>query len=62
MPQPVAEDDGQRPAPDIWMKFKERYGVKRISEFYGSAEGQRRLRQYVQQGCPVGATSAPTPW
>ncbi len=25
--------------PDIWMEFKERFGIKRVHEFYGASEG-----------------------
>lgn len=56
---PLQKMMGNGLRPDIWMKFKERYGVKRISEFYGSAEGNVAFVNMFNKDCTVGATSAP---
>lgn len=46
--QPVKADDADNPIrkcvgnglrPDIWMQFKNRFGIERIGEFYGASEG-----------------------
>jgi citronellyl-CoA synthetase len=48
MAQPARPDDhrtslkyviGNGLRPDIWMSFKKRFGIKKIYEFYGAAEG-----------------------
>ncbi len=48
MNTPVRPDDHDNPMkkisgnglrPDIWMEFKERFGIERIGEFYGASEG-----------------------
>ena len=48
MALPAKPDDAQTPLkyicgnglrPDIWMPFKKRFGIKKIYEFYGAAEG-----------------------
>ena len=43
--------------PDVWMNFKQRFGLSRIVEFYG-ASGQCGLRQSNNKDCTVGMTSA----
>ncbi len=45
--------------PDIWMNFKNRYGVKRITEFYGSSEGNVAFANLMNKDCTVGMTSSP---
>ncbi len=46
--QPERPDDAQQPAtrcignglrPDIWKRFKQRFGVREVYEFYGASEG-----------------------
>ena len=46
--QPAKPDDANNPIrkcvgnglrPDIWMEFKQRFGIDRIGEFYGASEG-----------------------
>ena len=44
--------------PDVWMDFKNRYGVKRISEFYGASEGNVSFANLLNKDCTVGMTSA----
>ena len=45
---PVRADDHDNPLdriignglrPDVWMAFKERFGIRRVTEFYGASEG-----------------------
>ncbi len=43
--------------PDIWMNFKNRYGVKRITEFYGASEGNVSFANLLNKNCTVGFTS-----
>lgn len=40
----MAYGNGMRP--DVWTKFRERYGVRQISEFYASSEGNGALVNY----------------
>lgn len=40
----MAYGNGMRP--DVWTKFRERYGVREISEFYASSEGNGALINY----------------
>jgi citronellyl-CoA synthetase len=44
--------------PDIWMNFKNRYGVKRISEFYGASEGNVSFANLMNKNCTVGMTTS----
>ena len=44
--------------PDVWMKFKNRYGIKRICEFYGASEGNVSFANLMNKDCTVGMTSA----
>lgn len=37
----VADGNGMRP--DVWEKFRERFGVRTISEFFASTEGNLSL-------------------
>jgi acyl-CoA synthetase (AMP-forming)/AMP-acid ligase II len=46
--QPLRDDDADNPIrvavgnglrPDIWREFRDRFGIERIAEFYGSTEG-----------------------
>jgi len=65
--QPVNTDDANNPLtnimgnglrPDIWMEFKDRYGVKRISEFYGSSEGNVAFANLLNKDCTIGMTTS----
>ena len=56
---PLQKMMGNGLRPDIWMKFKERYGVERISEFYGSSEGNVAFVNMFNKDCTVGATTIP---
>ena len=56
---PLQKMMGNGLRPDIWMKFKARYGVERISEFYGSSEGNVAFINMFNKDCTVGTTSVP---
>lgn len=45
--------------PDVWHEFKQRYGIKRIAEFYGSSEGNVAFVNMLNKDCTVGTTSIP---
>jgi citronellyl-CoA synthetase len=45
--------------PDIWHQFKERFGIKRVSEFYGSSEGNLGMVNLFNRDCTVGTTPIP---
>ncbi len=64
---PRADDDHRNPLtrmmgnglrPDVWMEFKERFGIKRISEFYGASEGNVAFANLLNKDCTVGMTSS----
>ncbi len=44
--------------PDVWMEFKQRFGIRRISEFYGSSEGNVAFANLLNKDCTVGMTTA----
>ncbi len=63
----AAADDAKNPLrsimgnglrPDIWMQFKERYGIARICEFYGASEGNVAFANLMNKDLTVGMTSA----
>jgi len=67
MNTPARSDDHKNPLvtimgngmrPDVWMNFKNRYGVKRISEFYGASEGNVAFVNLLNKDCTIGMTSA----
>lgn len=67
MSTPEKPDDADNPLhtmtgngmrPDIWIPFKERYGIKRVSEFYGASEGNVAFANLLNKDCTVGMTSA----
>jgi citronellyl-CoA synthetase len=45
--------------PDVWHEFKERFGIGRVAEFYGSSEGNIGFVNFLNKDCTVGATSLP---
>ena len=64
---PEQADDAQNPLhsimgngmrPDIWMNFKQRYGIKRVCEFYGASEGNVSFANLMNKDMTVGMTSA----
>lgn len=67
MNTPEKPDDADNPLhtmtgngmrPDIWIPFKERFGIKRVSEFYGSSEGNVAFANLLNKDCTVGMTAA----
>jgi len=45
--------------PDIWREFKERFGIARVSEFYGASEGNIGMLNLFNRDCTVGTTPLP---
>ena len=45
--------------PDIWHKFKERFGIRRVAEFYGSSEGNLAFLNLFNKDCTVGVCPIP---
>ena len=43
--------------PDIWMDFKNRFGLERVCEFYGSSEGNVSFANMLNKDLTVGMTS-----
>jgi len=65
---PPGKDDYRNPLgtmmgnglrPDVWHQFKERFGIDRVSEFYGSSEGNVGFVNFLNKDCTVGATTLP---
>ena len=56
---PLATIMGNGLRPDVWHEFKERFGISRISEFYGSSEGNVAFLNFLNKDCTVGATTMP---
>jgi len=65
---PAQEDDFRNPLstimgnglrPDVWLEFKERFGIERIAEFYGSSEGNVGFVNLLNKDCTVGTTTIP---
>ena len=44
--------------PDVWMPFKRRFGVKRISEFYGASEGNVAFANLLNKDKTIGMTAS----
>ena len=44
--------------PDVWMDFKQRFGIRRISEFYGASEGNVAFANLLNRDRTVGMTTA----
>ena len=44
--------------PDVWLPFKRRFGIQRISEFYGASEGNVAFANLLNKDETVGMTSA----
>ena len=54
---PLERMMGNGMRPDVWLDFKSRFGVKRISEFYGSSEGNVAFANLMNKDCTIGMTS-----
>ena len=44
--------------PDVWNAFKTRFGIKRITEFYGASEGNVAFANLFNKECTIGTTSS----
>ena len=44
--------------PDVWMGFKQRFGIRRITEFYGASEGNVAFANLLNKDSTVGMTTA----
>lgn len=67
MGQPEHADDADNPVerivgnglrPDIWLNFKRRYGIKRITEFYGASEGNAAFMNLLNKDRTIGMTAS----
>jgi citronellyl-CoA synthetase len=67
MNQPAHSDDADNPLerivgnglrPDIWLDFKRRYGIKRITEFYGASEGNVAFMNLLNKDRTIGMTAS----
>lgn len=56
---PVRTIVGNGLRPDIWMDFKQRFGIDRIGEFYGASEGNGGFANVFNKDCTVGLGIAP---
>ncbi|MEP5323539.1 long-chain-acyl-CoA synthetase [Marinobacter alexandrii] len=45
--------------PDIWAAFKDRFGIQRVAEFYGSSEGNMGFINLLNKDCTIGTGSLP---
>lgn len=66
MATPEGPDDANNPVrtimgnglrPDLWLDFKRRYGIKRVSEFYAASEGNISFANFLNKDCTIGLTS-----
>ena len=55
-PLTTAMGNGLRP--DVWLDFKKRFGLKRITEFYGASEGNVAFANLMNKDCTIGMTSS----
>ena len=67
MNQPERPDDrdhsverilGNGLRPDIFKQFRERFGIERITEFYGASEGNIAFLNLLNKNCSIGFTTA----
>ena len=54
---PITRMMGNGLRPDVWMDFKERFGVRRIVEFYGASEGNAAFANLFNKDRTIGMTS-----
>ena len=66
MATPPLPDDANNPVrtamgnglrPDLWLDFKSRFGIERISEFYAASEGNISFANFLNKDCTIGLTS-----
>jgi citronellyl-CoA synthetase len=67
MNTPARADDHDNPLvtmmgnglrPDVWPEFKSRFGIKRITEFYGASEGNVSFVNLLNKDCTIGMTGS----
>ena len=67
MSQPEHADDADNPLerivgnglrPDIWLSFKNRFGIKRVTEFYGASEGNVAFMNLLNKDRTIGMTAS----
>jgi citronellyl-CoA synthetase len=67
MTQPRHDDDSDNPLerivgnglrPDIWLDFKQRFGIRRIAEFYGASEGNVAFMNLLNKDRTIGLTAS----
>jgi len=56
---PITKTIGNGLRPDIWMDFKERFGISHIGEFYGASEGNSGFANIFNKDCTVGTGVVP---
>jgi len=56
---PITAMMGNGLRPDVWHEFKNRFGINRIAEFYGSSEGNVAFINLLNKDCTVGTTTIP---
>lgn len=54
---PLERTMGNGLRPDIWMQFKERFGIDRITEFYGASEGNVAFANLLNKDRTIGTTT-----
>ncbi|MEM6710178.1 MAG: long-chain-acyl-CoA synthetase [Pseudomonadota bacterium] len=55
-PLRAAMGNGLRP--DVWPDFKRRFGIQRVTEFYGSSEGNVAFANLMNKECTIGFTTS----
>jgi len=55
---PLTKAVGNGMRPDVWPEFKQRFGLKRISEFYGASEGNVAFANLLNKDCTIGMTAS----
>ena len=67
MNTPATADDHKNPLkhmignglrPDVWLSFKQRFGIRRITEFYGASEGNVAFANLLNKDQTVGMTAS----
>lgn len=53
---PLTRVIGNGLRPDIWMEFKNRFGIERITEFYGASEGNAAFMNLLNKDRTIGLT------
>ena len=56
---PIQRVMGNGLRPDVWHEFKDRFGIERIGEFYGSSEGNVGFVNLLNRDCTIGTTTMP---